>query len=363
MFKKIRIENLRGIGSLEIDDLKQVNLFVGENNSGKTTLLESIFLLIAPTNPELFFRINLFRGLKFIDANSWLLNFKNLNKESIIKISGDLIPFERRELTIKPDVEHSPIFISHNKKNIEQSSDTKSTNFETVNGLNFEYTFSNQENRKRNKLKRFNLEVKPDSTTQGVKVRVKKGNPEYIEKMKGIFLNSQNIISDIADRFNNIQLRKEKTQILEILKKIEPALNDITVSPEGVIYCDIGYDRYLPLNVMGDGMVRLLSIVLAISDSQNGVVLIDEIENGFYYSYQKILWKTIFDTADVFNVQVFATTHSLECIEALLSSFSEIENKDSLRLFRIERKGNRIKSVTYTPDKLEASLEGGWEVR
>lgn len=364
MFKEIKIENLRGIGSLEVNDFRQINLFVGENNSGKTTLLESIFLLIGPTNPELFFRINFFRGLDFIDADSWLLNFKGLKKNTKISISGELKPFEKRRLTISPDLDNSPQFISSNKKNVEQLSDSKSTNHEIVNGLNFEYSFRKTE--RKVKPQKINLRVKPDSTTPGVKVQVKKGSPEYFESLRGIFLNSKSITTDIADRFNSIQLRKEKKQIVEVLRKIEPSLEDITVSPEGIIYCDIGYDNYLPLNVMGDGMVRLLAIVLAITDSKNGVVLIDEIENGFYYSYQKILWETIFETAEAFKVQIFATTHSLECIEALLSTVSKIKNKESLRLYRLERKKDRsdqYKSILYSYDKLENSLQGGWEVR
>lgn len=96
---------------------------------------------------------------------------------------------------------------------------------------------------------------------------------------------------------------------------------------------------------MGDGMFRLLSIILAISDT----------ENGFHHSSQEILWNAIFESAKEFNVQVFATTHSIECVKAFSSSYSQlVENTDNIRLFRI---------LSYDHNTLEASLDSGWEVR
>ncbi|MFQ6120357.1 MAG: ATP/GTP-binding protein [Methanosarcinales archaeon] len=111
-------------------------------------------------------------------------------------------------------------------------------------------------------------------------------------------------------------------------------------------------------------MVRLLSIILAISDTQNGIVLIDEIENGFHPSSQEILWNAIFKSAKEFNVQIFATTHSMECVEAFSSSYSKIsQNNDDIRLYRIERKDDDFRAVSYDHRTLEASLESEWEVR
>ena len=103
MYQNVTIENFRGITSLEIDDFKKVNLFVGKNNCGKTTVLEALFLLTGPVNAELPLRINAFRGYSIIEENSWRLIFNNLNVDKYITIKGKQTkPEERRVLVIKP---------------------------------------------------------------------------------------------------------------------------------------------------------------------------------------------------------------------------------------------------------------------
>ncbi|MCD6146065.1 MAG: AAA family ATPase [Methanosarcinales archaeon] len=75
MYKKLTINGFRGIKHLEVDDFRQVNLFVGKNNCGKTTILESLFLLTGPTNPQLPLKINGFRDFNIIDENAWRVFF------------------------------------------------------------------------------------------------------------------------------------------------------------------------------------------------------------------------------------------------------------------------------------------------
>ena len=105
MYKHVTIESFRGIKHLEIEDFRQVNLFVGKNNCGKTTILEGLFLLTGPTNAELPLRINTFRNFTTIDENSWRLIFNKLDVNSDVKISGELKePKEKRNLIIKPRV-------------------------------------------------------------------------------------------------------------------------------------------------------------------------------------------------------------------------------------------------------------------
>jgi AAA15 family ATPase/GTPase len=117
---------------------------------------------------------------------------------------------------------------------------------------------------------------------------------------------------------------------------------------------------------MGGGILKIFSIILAILDTENGIVLIDEIENGLYYSSQEILWNAVLEIARECNVQIFATTHSIENIKALSSSHSKIwqkQNVDNLRLYRIERKNGGFKVLTYNSKMLAESLDSKWEVR
>lgn len=359
MYKKLIIHGFRGIKHLEVEDFRQVNLIVGKNNCGKTTILESLFLLTGPTNPQLPLKINGFRDLDIVDENSWRVFFNKLDIDSGIKVSGKLDnPREERDLIIRPDVKS----VTLSKTTIDKElidikgSYTGVTPF--VDGLILEYSFVTSGAKKSKKP----ITAKVIATGTGIEFKVPR---DYKETLRGIFINAKTISGDIGTRFNDIQIRKQTDRIVKVLRQIEPSLVDLSLGADGIVYCDIGLDRLLPLNVMGDGMFRLLSIILSILDAQDGIVLIDEIENGFHYSSQEILWDAIFESAKEFNVQIFATTHSIECTEAFSSSYSRIvqNNDDIARLYRIERKGDDFRVVSYDHDILEASLDSGWEVR
>lgn len=107
--------------------------------------------------------------------------------------------------------------------------------------------------------------------------------------------------------------------IVNALQVVEPRLRSLRVQIMGgvpLIYGDIGAKRLIPFPLMGDGMSRLLGIALAMTDAQDGILLIDEIENGIHHSVMPELWKTVADLAERYNAQIFATTHSIECVLA-----------------------------------------------
>jgi len=115
---------------------------------------------------------------------------------------------------------------------------------------------------------------------------------------------------------------------------------------------------------MGEGMTRLFSLVVGIGNAPDGVVLVDEVENGLHHSVLPKVWRAIAEAARQFEVQVFATTHSLECIEAAHRAFDEdLGFECDFRLHRLERVNGDIVAKTYDRDALRAALEMGLEVR
>jgi AAA15 family ATPase/GTPase len=106
----------------------------------------------------------------------------------------------------------------------------------------------------------------------------------------------------------------------------------------------------------------LFAILLAIANARGGVVLIDEIDTGLHHSVIQKVFEAIGLAAREADVQVFATTHSYECIMAAHRAFSENGSYD-LRLHRLDRAGDRIRVVTYDQESLEASLDLSGEVR
>ena len=360
MFKKITIKGFRGIKELELDDFRQINLFVGKNNCGKSTILESLYLAIAPTNAYLPVKINMFRGLKNVDENMWLTLFHKMSKDSNITISTELNNKDDRKLVIKPNMKSAAnVAITNTKirgEPIDVSSDISGSSlmFPVINGLLIEYSV--KQNRK--KWKKYNAQVTLDGNN--LEFTPPKG---YKENLKGAYLNPQTIFLDIPKYFDKIQVKKQIDLIVDVLKEIDDSLVNLSLGKD-VIYCDIGLDRLMPVNVMGDGMYRLLAIVLAISTQQNGILLIDEIDTGLHYSAQEVLWNIIFKSAKKFNVQIFASTHSLECIKAFSSACTNQSPKEvDIKLYRIEKRDDDIKAIDYDEEVLAASLDSGWEMR
>ncbi|MGD0511348.1 MAG: ATP-binding protein, partial [Candidatus Micrarchaeaceae archaeon] len=123
-----------------------------------------------------------------------------------------------------------------------------------------------------------------------------------------------------------------------------------------------GNDRPLPIGSMGDGMWRIMALAIAIAQCKDGVLLVDEIDTGLHYSVMTDMWKLIFGAAKELNVQIFATTHSDDCVKSLAQlCFASPDAATEVTLQRIER-GKR-KAVPYTAGEIETAAVHGIEVR
>lgn len=365
MFKELVIKSFRGINNLEIKDFQRINLFVGNNNCGKTTVLESLYLLTAPTNSDLIPRINAFRRYNLIDEYTWRLYFNNLVTESEIKMIGQLInPKETRELLLLPRIEakSSNLVIKNHLAESKTTLDTKSSQTilePKINGLILKYKGT----KTKNKPLKSEIFINIDQGKSTLTPVMAEG---YYEERHGKFLNQRNIFKELTVQFDQVQKLKQIPRIIKILQKIEPTIEDLFLSSDGFIYCDGVFDKPVPLNIMGDGIIRMLAVLLTISSEENGLVYIDEIENGMSYSSLDILWKAIFEASKEFNVQIFATTHSLECLQALSSNYftvSPLIPEDFIRVYRIEKEKCQYKAVAYDMNVLNASLNQNLEVR
>ena len=166
-------------------------------------------------------------------------------------------------------------------------------------------------------------------------------------------------------RYSELEVNGEAEGVLEILKSVEPELKRLAVvsamqAPS--IYADVGIGRLIPIQLLGDGMSRVLSLALAIASAPEGTVLVDEIENGIHHSVMEKVWKAIGAFAHEYDVQLFATTHSYECIGAAYRAF-EADEEDELRLFRIQRnKDGEYKAVKFDRERIGAAIEFNMEV-
>lgn len=358
-FESININNFRGIESLEVSNIKQVNLIAGKNNCGKTSILEAIFLLTGMSNPQLAVTIHAFRDLVLTDDDDFNYLFKNLDFSQSPLIRGKIATQNRTiEITaIYPKFSEEIVKQISEKRELSKEALMSSASISTeysIEGLTFNFNINN------NKV--FQTEIK---LKQG-EIKFSRG---YKEKLSARFINPRTIMTEIDRRLDAILVRKDLGTIINALKEIEPNLTDIRMGARGTVYVDIGIEKLVPLNIMGDGIRRILAILAAISERKNGVLLIDEIENGLHYSTLSILWKAIFKAALDNNVQLFITTHSYECIEAMIEIYykkyqSPTLNKDFISLFRIDRNSKgQHRAFQYEADTLQAGIEKNFEIR
>jgi AAA15 family ATPase/GTPase len=159
----------------------------------------------------------------------------------------------------------------------------------------------------------------------------------------------------------------KKQMVVDALKSIDNRLTNIELlAPKGLplVYADLGLSQAISISALGEGFRRLLNFLVDIGNTQDGIVLIDEIENGLHYSVLKDVWKAIGKAARDFNVQVFATTHSHECIVAAHEAFRETESLKDFKYHRLDRTAeNKIVATPYSEELLDYSIQTGAEMR
>lgn len=121
-------------------------------------------------------------------------------------------------------------------------------------------------------------------------------------------------------------------------------------------------DFPIPMKSLGEGVNRMFGLVLALVSSSNGFLMVDEIETGLHYSVQIDMWRLVFKVARQLNVQVFATTHSSDCIRAFEQAAREDKEEEGI-LIRLEEKQGKIRAVTFDERKLEIAAREDIEVR
>jgi AAA15 family ATPase/GTPase len=173
----------------------------------------------------------------------------------------------------------------------------------------------------------------------------------------------------IIELWHGIALAGLEREIINALRFIAPGVESLnfvsTLAPEGK--CDLivniaGIDEPLPLHSLGNGMWRNLGIVLALMNAKDGILLIDEFENGLHYLVQLDLWRLIFQVARRLNIQVFATTHSWDCIEAFQKAAQEDTQNEGM-LIRLESKKGKIVATLFDEKELGIAIREQIEVR
>jgi hypothetical protein len=121
-----------------------------------------------------------------------------------------------------------------------------------------------------------------------------------------------------------------------------------------------GADRPIPIGSLGEGMWRLFSIAVALISARGGVLLVDEIDTGLHYTTLEAMWRMVLQASRRLNVQVFATTHSSDCINSL-ATFCQSPEAARVSLQRMEQGGQM--AVGYSMDEIWVAAQHGIETR
>ena len=178
-------------------------------------------------------------------------------------------------------------------------------------------------------------------------------------------------MQEMAELWNSVALTDVEDSLVDTLNDLlleDRAIARMTILSEEEYIAPrpmvrrVGDDRAVPLVSLGDGAVRMFGVALALASSRDGLLLIDEVENGIHYSVQERFWMMVLQTALQNNVQVLATTHSWDAVAGYARAANEVEGVDGA-LVRLERDDDGIFAVEYSEEELSVVAEQGIEVR
>jgi AAA15 family ATPase/GTPase len=357
MIEDIEINNFRCFDRLKVSGCKRLNLISGKNNVGKTALLESILLNSKPIVDTI---------VSISDLRRESIHFR---RELLGKIWSNLFCQQNIEAICSIET----IFNDRSSKIVQISIGDKQS---LVNELTL--TQSKQMLFENSGQSILLLDAKMDDVAP-YRTIILSGNQQigigtmpnetfnikYIQHAS--FIPSSQISSSVSltIEFDKARLNEKEDEVLKAFKIIDSsivAVESFSI-PEPTIYLKRKGEKRLPLSLFGDAMNRIADIILKIINNQDSILLIDEIENGIHHSNQLAFWDFLYRLADQLNVQIFATTHSLEMTEAFIKA--GLDRQDSAAHFELVRheKTNKIVAINRDLETLEYGISHHKEVR
>lgn len=318
MVHEIQIQNFKLFKDLKHEDLGRVNLIVGENNIGKTALLEALYLERAH------------------DLGSALVQIMQERKESGIPFVLDYV---KRWF--------------HNPSQLDIDIGDSKLEITDIYGGN------SLARRMPGSSSRISLDQSLPELTSRLDPAAKR-----IAGCLAIW--QTGLDAGLREKYwDDLVLRGEHEHIVKVLQLLDPSIKRIGLKDDGhtvkqPYYLD-NQDREYPLGRLGLGMSRLLGLAFGLYFCKQGRLIVDEIETGLHFDAQEKVWRWIFDTAARLDVQLFATTHSLDCVRA----FAEVStgHPEEGRLYRLDCKYGVLRAVKFDEEQLRVVHKQAVEVR
>ncbi len=359
MIRDISIQNFRCFENTSISGFGTVNLITGKNNAGKTALLESLLLASSP-RPETIISLKGYRHEseefdKALPVRAWDSMFFNQDNSKKISVQVNEDDHKSSKLVVSIDDDDSIQFFVESDKSV--NTDTKYVDLSST---------------KKSRLK-INITIDDKDDFKADLIATKQGivgtNSILPEKKIIPFIPSSFIVSNIqlAVEYDKARLNNREQQVLKGLQIIDPSIYFVESFSIGspMLYLQRENKKRLPLSLFGDAINRVAAIILSIVNDDSNVLIVDEIENGIHYTNQASLWRMLFRLAKELNVQIFATTHSLEMLTAFTEVGLESEFSDLAAHFEMARsvKTGQINGIKLDINTLNYSLSHNRRVR
>ncbi len=366
MITEALIKNFKCFKQLTLPDLGRITLIGGRNNVGKTALLEALFLFFDRSSPHMILRQYGWRGIGRVNLEPqamWAPIFHNydINQEILISptINKELQSAKFRfNLTFLPPA--TPTVVASDAVSFDSFAHEERqipTNEEPTSSAALDIEYCVEDVVKQVSHLFVSAQHKPALYVEYANI---KGLPAIF------FPSKQHIImKQTADFFSELAETGRENEVVDFLRIIEPrllALKVVTKGPTSSVHGQLkGFPRTLPIHLMGEGMEKLLNLIVGIAHSRDGCVFVDEMENGIYYEASPKTWEAIGTAACNYHCQVITTTHSYECLEAAHKGLAS--TPDDLRYIRLEREGDVITAKTSNYDMLGSAIRHNMEIR
>jgi predicted ATPase len=303
MLNDLHIANFRGFEDLNLQGLGRVNLIVGKNNTGKTSLLEAVTLLVTlkqPSDLRAAYRVYPKEETHF---DHWLVRDGSEAGGAIIETNID------------------------------------------------------------GKIRSCQVGLQYQSTSPIAYTKSSAGASPWSVHIQSAIANDGDLILPFAEA---VRQRQGERTLEEMMRAVDPRIQTIRLTTgrnnQAFIEVDLGLTARMPISQAGAGLSRVLTILVKLLGAKPQFALLDEIENGIHHTAMPQVWKGIAEVAERMNVQIFATTHSHECLEAAHEAFAERSSYD-FRVIQLYRVNQKADGRVLDRRLIEAALAGEIELR
>ena len=360
--ESLHIDNFKNLKSLRIDRLSRVNLIVGKNNVGKSTLLEAISVFLANGSEDHLRKLLANRGEDIVTRSD--IDAKTVKAHYLSLFNGRKEIYSKINNTITIEDDEESVFLLQVYIGETTEIDDNGKRVPVVKLMYEEdlpkdmSAFTRISSGLWITTSKYEFLIRYDNQHDSLTVVKDRCPFQYVHTID--FNTNENAVL-----FDKIAMTPEEHYIIQALYIINPDIVKLNflysddIKGRRIPLVSIGDKRYR-LSSMGDGINRILTIILALLNCKDGVLLLDEFETGLHYSVQDQLWEIIFMLSEKLNVQVFVTTHSNDCV----SSFARTNKQGAGQLIRlVNQDGNIVPTIFDDNDDLRFASDNSVEMR